>query len=168
MTSQIDSYRFISRSTRHIMKSWVKREPARDIPWTPLNKSLDQCTVALISSAGIALKEDQPFDQEGERQNPWWGDPSFRIIPREATEEDVRFYHLHVDTGYAQEDINCVFPLSLLQQMAKSGEIGQSAPSHYSIMGYLLDETELLQETAPAIVDRLLDEEVDIVLLVPV
>ena len=52
--------------------------------------------------------------------------------------------------------------------MAKSGEIGQSAPSHYSIMGYLLDETELLQETAPAIVDRLLDEEVDIVLLVPV
>jgi hypothetical protein len=44
----------------------------------------------LLSSAGIALKDDQPFDQEGERQNPWWGDPTYRVLPKTATEKDVR------------------------------------------------------------------------------
>lgn len=72
--------------------AWIRREPEREIPWTPL----DHCTVALISTASVALKNDRPFDQEGARQDPWWGDSSYRIIPRETTEQDVNFYHLHM------------------------------------------------------------------------
>jgi hypothetical protein len=53
-----------------------------EIPWTPLSKPLADSTVALLSSVGLALKTDRPFDQEGERRNPWWGDPSYRILPR--------------------------------------------------------------------------------------
>ena len=168
MTKQVDSYRFISRATTRVMKAWVKREPPRDIPWTPRSKPLAQSTVALISSAGMSLKEDKPFDQEGERNNPWWGDPSYRTIPRTATEGDVRCYHLHFDPSFAAQDINCIFPLRRLEEFKENGEIGRVAPSHYSIMGYILQEQELLQKSAPAIISNLKSENVDLVLLIPV
>jgi ubiquinone/menaquinone biosynthesis C-methylase UbiE len=74
-------------------------------------KPLKESRVALLSSAGIALKTDTPFDQEGERQNPWWGDPSYRLIPNTAVETDVRLYHMHIDPRPAQQDLNCLFPL---------------------------------------------------------
>ena len=35
---------------------------------TPLRKPLAECTVALISTAGIARRDDVPFDQDGERE----------------------------------------------------------------------------------------------------
>jgi D-proline reductase (dithiol) PrdB len=124
--------------------------------------------VALLSSAAIALKEDQPFDQAGEVKNPWWGDPSFRVLPADTRTQDVNLYHLHVDTRPAEQDLNCVMPIERLTELAQSGVIGKVARSHYSIMGYILDETELLAETAPRIVAQLKEERVDVVLLVPV
>ena len=87
-------------------------EKPRAIPWTPLAKPLSECTVTLISSAGIALKSDRPFDQEGERQNPWWGDPSYRILPKTATSQDeVRLYHMHIDPSYAEQDFELPVPV---------------------------------------------------------
>ncbi len=71
MTKTVDSYRFLGGITKRMVKSWIKMEQPRTIPWTPLDKPLSDCTVSLLSSAGIALKTDQPFDQEGERRNPW-------------------------------------------------------------------------------------------------
>ena len=168
MTDKVDSYRFISRATKRVMQAWAKREPARDIPWTALAKPLASSTIALISSAAIALNDDKPFDQEGERQNPWWGDPSFRIIPQTATEADVRYYHLHVQTGYAAQDINCILPLRRLEELQDAGEIGRCARRHYSIMGYLLEPQEMLETSAPQIIENLRQDGVDGVILIPV
>jgi D-proline reductase (dithiol) PrdB len=128
---------------------------------------MSRCTVALISSAGVALDTDQPFDQEGERQNPWWGDPSYRILPDTATEDNVRLYHLHVNPCYAQQDLNCLFPIQRLNELAVAGEIGRASPRHYSIMGYILQPDQLLQETTPAIIRNLREDQADVVILVP-
>ncbi len=167
MEKQVDSYRFISGLTRRMIKSWIDLEKPRLIPWTPLTKPLSQCCVALLSSAGVALKTDRPFDQDGERQNPWWGDPSYRSLPNTATEKDVRVYHLHVDSSYAEQDLNCLFPLQRLQELEQAGEIGRSAPRHYSIMGYILQPAELLEKTTPAIIRNLKQDCADVVVLVP-
>ncbi|PKO13453.1 MAG: hypothetical protein CVU39_18785 [Chloroflexi bacterium HGW-Chloroflexi-10] len=164
---QVDSYRFISGITKRMLKTWINKETPRPIPWTPLTKPLSECTVALLSSAGIALKTDTPFDQEGERQNPWWGDPSYRVIPLDAQTGDVALYHLHIDPRYAREDLNCLFPLKQLQQLERAGEIGQAAPRNYSMMGYILQPEELLQKTVPAIIRDLRADHVDVVVLVP-
>ncbi len=164
----MDSFRFIDGITKQVLKTWIGMEKPRPIHWTPLSKPLAKCTVALISTAGIALKTDRPFDQEGERQNPWWGDPSFRILPNTATENDVRLYHLHIDPSYAERDLNCLFPLQRLEQLEHAGEIGRSAPSHYSIMGYILRPETLLRETTPAIIGHFRAEQVDAAVLVPV
>lgn len=167
MPKTVDSYRFISGITKRMIRSWIAQEQPRPIPWTPLAKPLSQCTVALLSSAGVALKTDKPFDQEGERSNPWWGDPSYRIIPDGTTERDVGLYHLHIDPAYAERDLNCLFPIQRLGELARAGEIGAAAPRHYSIMGYLLRPERLLSESVPAIVERLREDRVDVLVLVP-
>jgi len=168
MAKTVDSYRFISGITRRMIKQWIKMESPRPIPWTPLVKPLSESSVAMISSAGIALKDDLPFDQEGERINPWWGDPSFRILPKNATQEEVRLYHLHIDPSYAEQDLNCLFPLQRLEEMEANGRIGQVSPRHYSIMGYILDPEELLCDTLPALIGNLKQDYADVVVLVPV
>jgi D-proline reductase (dithiol) PrdB len=167
MTKTVDSYRFISGITKRMIRSWISMERPRGIPWMPLARPLADSTVSLISTAGIALKTDKPFDQEGERRNPWWGDPSYRILPADATSQDVRVYHQHIDPSYAEQDLNCLFPLQRLEALAEAREIGRSAPRHYSIMGYILRPEQLLADTVPEIIRNLKEDYADVVVLVP-
>jgi D-proline reductase (dithiol) PrdB len=167
MEKIVDSYRFISGLTRRMLRTWVGMESPRPIPWTQLAKPLNKCKVALISSAGIALKTDWPFDQEGERRNPWWGDPSYRVLPKTASAATVNLYHLHIDPRPAQQDLNCLFPLTRLMELEQMGEIGAATERHYSIMGYLLKPETMLHETVPAIIRDLRADQADVVVLVP-
>ena len=167
MAKAFDSYKFVSGITKRTMQTWAKMESPREIPWTPLEKQLIDCRVALISSGGIALISDEPFDQEGERQNPWWGDPTHRVIPRGTTSEEIQLYHLHVDPSYVEADINSLLPIDRLDELAAAGEIGGVSSSHYAFMGYNLQPRILLEETTPKIIRNLIDESVDVVVLVP-
>jgi len=164
----IDSYRFVDFATRQVMKAWAARQEPGEIPFTPLAKPLSECTVALVSSAGVARNDDRPFDQEGERRDPWWGDPSFRKIPLGTTEKDIRIYHLHVDPRFGEADLDVVLPMRRLAELASEGVVGRPAPTHYSTMGYILEPTELVEKTAPAIAGSMRDERVDAAMLVPV
>lgn len=84
----IDSYRYLDFTSRQVMKAWTAREEAarRDsagrhsapILFTPLAKPLGECTVALLTTAGDARRDDRPFDQEGERRNPGGAIPQRR------------------------------------------------------------------------------------------
>jgi D-proline reductase (dithiol) PrdB len=167
MTKMVDSYRFIGGITARTIKTWIELESPREIPWTPLEKRLPDCKVALISSGGIALKSDQPFDHAGERQNPWWGDPTHRVIPCGTQGEDIRVYHLHISPRPAESDLNSLLPIDRLTELAKAGVIAEAAESHYSFMGYTLQPRSLLEETTPKIIRNLKDEAVDVVVLVP-
>jgi len=164
----IDSYRYVDFATRQIMKAWAARQEPGEIPFTRLRKPLRECTVALLSTAGIARNDDRPFDQDGERRDPWWGDPTFRRIPLATTEKDIRVYHLHIDPRFGEEDLDVLLPMRRLAELAGEGVVGRPAPTHYSIMGYILETTELEQKTAPAIAAAMHEEHVDAVVLVPV
>ncbi len=164
---QVDSYRFLDRQTRKLVQTWIGLEAPRETPWTPLSRPLEESSVALISSAGLALKTDRPFDQEGEKQNPWWGDPSYRILPRTATGEDVKLYHLHIHPRVAEQDLNTILPLQRLLELEDRGEIGRSAAHHYSFMGYTLQPQVLLQESTPAMIRHMKRDGVNVVVLVP-
>ena len=163
----IDSYRFLDFASRQVMKAWAARQERGVIPFTLLAKPLRQCTVALVSTAGVARNDDRPFDQERERRDPWWGDPGFRVIPLGTTEQDVRLYHMHIDPRFGQADLDVVLPMRRLTELARQAIVGQPAASHYSIMGYILDPKVMIEETAPAIADRLRADAVDAVALVP-
>jgi D-proline reductase (dithiol) PrdB len=163
----IDSYRFLDFASRQVMKAWAAREHAGVIPFTPLTKPLGQCTVALVSTAGVGRNDDRPFDQEGERQNPWWGDPSFRVIPLGTTEQDVRLYHMHIDPRFGEADLDVVLPMRRLTELATQGVVGQPANRHYSLMGFILEPAALMEQTAPAIARQMRADGVDAAALVP-
>ena len=107
----VDSYRYLSPASEAIVKTMIALAPRDPVPWTPLRRPLSEATVALVSTAGLSMLADPPFDAEGERQNPWWGDPSYRVIPRTATEADIVASHLHIETGYIQQDLDVALPL---------------------------------------------------------
>jgi len=165
----IDSYRFLDFATRQIIKAWVDREAreTRAIPWTPMAKPLAECTVALIATAGVACRDDVPFDEEGERRNPWWGDPTCRTIPHGTSEGEVTLHHLHIDRRFGQEDLDVVLPMRRLGELASEGVVGRPADAHYSIMGYQLRPHVLENETAPAIAREMRARGIDAAALIP-
>jgi hypothetical protein len=85
----VDSYRYLSQASTAIVKMMIATAPREPVPWTPLSRPLSEARIALVSTAAPSMRDDRPFDTEGERANPWWGDPSYRVIPRTATEQDV-------------------------------------------------------------------------------
>lgn len=165
---QVNSYRFLDRLPRKLVQGWISLEEPREIPWTPLSRPVEESTVALISSAGLALKTDNPFDQDGEKLNPWWGDPSFRILPRNTTNKDVNLYHLHVSPRIAEQDLNTFMPLQRLIELETLGGIGHSAARHYSYMGYILQPQRLLTDSVPAMIQCMKQDGVNLVILIPV
>ncbi len=151
-----------------MVKSMIAMAPRAPIPWARLRRPLTEATVALVSTAGLSVRTEPPFDTEGERRNPWWGDPSYRVIPRTVTEADIVVSHLHIETSYIQRDLEVALPLRLLAEAQAEGRIGRIAPSHYRFMGYLLDPTEFLERSVPAMLERMRAEAVDVALFVPV
>jgi hypothetical protein len=50
---------------------------------------------------------------EGEKAEPLWGDPSYRRIPKTATENDIEVNHLHVNTDWQPPEISPIVKLNL-------------------------------------------------------
>jgi D-proline reductase (dithiol) PrdB len=171
MTSfEVDPWRFTGSFLRRVLGGGIPEQPTHaPIPWTPLERPLSGCRIALLSTAGISMKDDAPFDMESERVNPTRGDPSWRALRADATADDIESNHLHIDTGYIERDLNVALPLDRLRELAAEGVVGSSADTHYSIMGYQgNDSSELVGESAPAIATAMKGDGVDLALLAPV
>ena len=164
----VDGFRFMPPSLSAWIGKDIPDQPYKDdIPWTPLDRPIEEATFTLVTTAGISMKSDPPFDLEREKREPAWGDPSFRTIPRTATEGDIEVSHLHINTGYIKEDINVMLPLTRFAEFEKEGVIGSLAPTCYSFYGFQMDATALLAESAPLMADRMRRENVEAVLLTP-
>ena len=152
--------------------AWIGKDiPAQPfsgpIPWTPLNKPISKTTFTLMTSAGISMKTDRPFDVEREKREPAWGDPSSRQIPSTAGEKDIDVNHLHINTDYIKQDINVILPLERFKEFEVEGIIGRFAPNCYSYYGFQPDPSHLLEHTMPEVADQMHSENVEAVLLTP-
>ena len=130
-------------------------------PWTPFDKSLNQARIALISSGGIFKDDQEPF-------NPWAvNDLSYRKIPIDTPFEQLKLHHNYFDHRDALKDLNCVFPVHRLKELAQSGFIKSMTPEAITLgMGRLYKRTALQKQTVPEIVEILQDQNADAVLLV--
>jgi D-proline reductase (dithiol) PrdB len=166
----VDPWRFAGSTISKMLAAGIPDEPSHDpIPWTPVSKPLSECKVALLSTAGLSMKSDEPFDMEFERQNPTRGDGSWRAISANASAADIDANHLHIDTGFIERDLNVALPLDRLRERVASGAIGAIADTHYSIMGFQgNDSSKLVGESAPEIAASMRNEGVDLALLAPV
>ncbi|WP_245894419.1 glycine/sarcosine/betaine reductase selenoprotein B family protein [Planomicrobium soli] len=133
-----------------------------ELPETTVTKPLTACTVALVSTAGVHLKSDPPFDVD----NPA-GDPTFRLVPGNTAETDLTVTHIYYDTKYAKTDPSIVFPITQLRELEAEGEIGAVAGANLGLNGGILD-TELVERDAiPVVVELFRNENIDVALLVP-
>jgi D-proline reductase (dithiol) PrdB len=130
-------------------------------PWTPFEKRLSEACVALVSSAGISRDDQEPFD-------PWAvNDLSFRRIPKDTPRERLQLRHNYFDHRHAVQDLDCVFPVHRLQELADEGFIGSFAPMTVTLgMGRLYKRTALMTETVPQILELLKEQGTDAALLV--
>jgi len=132
-----------------------------DSPFVGLDKPLKKNRISLISSAGIFLDGQEPFD-------PWAvNDLSLRIIPKETAPERLRLHHNYFDHRDALKDLNCVFPIQRLRELERSGNIAEMSSSAITLgMGRLYQRTALQRQTVPRIIRVLKREKADAALLV--
>lgn len=134
------------------------------IPFARLSRPLAQCRAALITTGGVHLRDQQPFDMRDES-----GDASLRVIPGNIAAEQLTITHDYYNHTSADRDMNMIFPLNHLRDLAERGVIGSVAPRHFGLMGHIEGRhlTELKTETAPQIAAALRDDAVDFALLTP-
>ena len=128
-------------------------------PWAS-GPPLNQRRVAMITTAGLHMRSDRPFQM---------GQPDlYRVIPGNAGSNDLVMSHGAASfdrTGY-QRDLNVVFPVDRLREMAEEGVIESLADYHYSFgtpLSMVQNET-----VAKEIGDLLKKDNVNGVLLFPV
>ena len=137
---------------------WVENTDA--VPWSSLKKPLSQCKVALICSGGIYKKGQIAFHYED--------DISFRIIASDTAQSDLRITHFAYDMTSARNDPNVVFPTQGLKALADEGAIGELATNAYTFMGGIYSSRKVSSQLAPELANRVIKDEVDVVVLVPV
>ncbi len=135
------------------------------VPAARLDKPLGQCRVALVSSAGLVVPGDRPFDA-GVKGGDW----GYRLIPGDIDVGCLEEHHRSDSFDHAgiEADRNVALPLDRLRELAAVGEIGEVAPRHVSLMGSVTAPGRLRKKTAPAAAELLTEDHADVVLLVPV
>jgi D-proline reductase (dithiol) PrdB len=166
----VDSFKFLPRLIEMFYKM-TEIETSDGIPWTPLEKPIEESLFALVTSAGLYNQaEDDPFDIEREKREPSWGDPTARKIHHSIPPDDLGISHLHLNTDPIFEDPNIVLPLDRFKELQDQGEIGGLASTHFSLMGFQgfpPDTSTWRGETGNQIADSFHSEGVDCVLLTP-
>jgi D-proline reductase (dithiol) PrdB len=164
----VDSYRFLPRSFRPFYEGRGPF-PGEEAPvWASFEKRLAASRIALLTSAGLRLKSQPPFDIKREQDNPEWGDPSWRSIPSGAGPADLAMEHLHVNHEDVLADPEIALPSHLLDQLVAEGVVGAATSDHVSVMGYQdrgLEEWR--RQTMPEIAVMLRDRQADGLILAP-
>ncbi len=135
-------------------------EPARP---RPLRKPLGEAVVALVTSAGLSEPGQPPMDGENEE-----GDYTIRVLDVHTPADQIAVSHTHFDTSIARQDLNTVYPVERLRELACEGVVGGLAPRAVSFMGYFTNVFRIRDEVAPAVVAAVQDAGADVALLVPV
>ncbi len=153
-----DLYRFFMRA--YPVKSYGGTPPN-----TPLQKELSRCRVALITTAGLHLPEQMPYNDK-----IMGGDCSYREIPNTIETQVLALGHRSkaFDASGTESDINLVFPLDRFRELENAGEIGSLNDRHFSFMGSITKPKRLIEKTAPEVGEMLKADDVDVAFLTPV
>jgi D-proline reductase (dithiol) PrdB len=133
------------------------------VPLAKLRKPLSEARLTLISSCGVHPKTDPPLDV----CHPF-GDFRFRRVPSKLRHEDLVIHQLKYPHDDADLDINVIFPIERLQELASEGVVGGLTANFFSFIGYNMDperfERTVVLDIAEAVAS---EEKADAALLAP-
>ena len=120
---------------------------------------LAEATVAIVTTASLHHADQDDFSP---------GDTGFRVL--DGTRRDLMTGHWspNFDTIGFAADMNVVFPLDRLDELAAAGIVGAVAGEHLSYAGNQFDLSAVRLDSGPAGAELLRRHGVDVVLLTPV
>ena len=123
-------------------------------------KPLAEATVAIVTSAALHRSSDAGFQP---------GDTEYRLLPSDARDLVLGHWSPNFDrTGFTL-DLNVVYPIDRLEELAEQGVIGSVADRHVSFAGNQPDDVATIRmDSGPAAAAALKADGVDVVLLTPV
>ncbi len=133
-------------------------------PFVRPGRALRRCTVAVITTSGLHLDGDEPFDVDDPK-----GDPSWRVIPSDVDPAVLRIAHAHYTHRWWEADREVLLPFERLRELEEAGVL-RLAPRFFSFgFGGLLtrEYTDPGKGTAHEVARALVDDGVDLALLVP-
>lgn len=131
-------------------------EPAFTRPVKPLSES----RLGMISTAGTYI--------HGQVAYFYKDDTSIRAIPSDTPVEHLRFSHIMENyLVEARQDPCTVFPIEALKQLKNEGVIGDVAGNYLSCMGGIYSIRRVREELIPNLESAIEDEQLDLLLLVP-
>jgi D-proline reductase (dithiol) PrdB len=123
-------------------------------------KPLADSTVAIVTSAALHLPDDDRFSA---------GDTGFRLIPDGRRDVVMGHWSPNFDRAGFLADINVVYPIDRLHELADRGVIGAVAPRHVSFAGNQPDDVSTIRlDSGPQAARLLRDDGVDVAILTPV
>ena len=137
---------------------WIEHRDAP--PFARPSREPSAWRVGLVASGGVYAVGQPAFH--------FRDDLSFRAVPTDVEVDALRVTHFAYDLTDARRDPNVVFPIEPLRRLARAGGIGSLAPYAYTFMGGIYSARKVRDVLAPAIADRLENDEVDVALMVPV
>jgi len=120
------------------------------VPFTPFDGDLKRTSVALVTAGGVHLREQEPFNIADEL-----GDLTYRVFADDVDSAQLMVTHHHYDHTDADKDINVVFPVDVLRDLAGEGFIGGLARKHIGYMGYTMQLKAMYEGTAPQIANEI-------------
>jgi len=142
------------------------------VPWAPPAKPLEDCRVALVTTAGFHLPGTPPFDE----QKPG-GDTSYRLLPVRGSDgapadhlRDLLVSHRSTsfDRSGIEADYNLALPVARFVELEAERRIGALHPEALSFMGSITAPGRLVKESAPGAAEHLRSAGVDAAFLCPV
>ncbi len=133
------------------------------VPLVPLNRPLSQTRIVLVDSAGVHCDDQPRFHAEDIE-----GDASYRLLPTTTPYADLRIAHDHYDHAAAEQDLNSVYPIERLEDLARAGVIAAPAPTALSFSGYITDAEIVVEQLAPDLLRQARGLGADAALFVPV
>lgn len=137
-------------------------DKADRVPLAPLRKPLSECRLAFVSTSGTQPRGSMPFDTV----HPV-GDYSFRRVPSASRVEELEIHQLKYPTASANRDLNVIFPIERLRELADEGVIGGLTENFYTFIGYNMDPERLERTLAEDIATAIAEEGADIALAAP-
>ena len=132
------------------------------VPLAPLRRPLAESRLTFVSTAGVQPVGSRPFDVV----HPV-GDYTYRRVPSTAVPADLEIHQLKYPTDGAHRDLNVIFPVERLQELAREGVVGSLTPDFFSFIGYNMDPDLLERTLAEDLAQAVADQQADLALLCP-
>lgn len=135
----------------------------RDVPFTPLARPLDQCRVALVTTAA-PYQPDKGDQGPGAAYNA--AAKFYRVYSQSSDgDPDVRISHLGIDRQHTSaQDINTWFPLAQLKRFAANGVIREVAARFHGAPTNRSQQTTIEQD-AVDVLNAVTEDAADAVVL---